>query len=281
MASAGARLLPWFRVLSARDADALTVAAEPATDERAGALAVTTTAAPGHHSRCPPPPRLLLGSASDASAGVGAGQSWGLLFPSRTLAGGGNDDTESKGGTLGGEEDYAGGRLYRVRRRRRRPRWQRRRHVVWEDNGEEYVDGDGDVGGDGGGDGGRCLDSLALIPDIHFNIYQQRMTNPKQGESLPTKDMQERLVGLTVSSARHAAEAVAAEYPEDTFRNCRTQLTLARMLFNKGPCLGYVKKTLSVNPSYYTLYTPFIHLHYHIYTRNTPIYTYVHLCTPS
>ena len=150
MSSAGARLLPWFRVLSARDADALAVAAEPATDDRAGALAVTTTASPGHHSRCPPPPRLFLGSASDASAGV----SRISLFPSRTLAAltGGNDDTESKGGTLG-EEDYDGGRLYRVRRRRRRPRWQRRRHVVWDDNGEEDVGGD--VDGDGNGDGGR------------------------------------------------------------------------------------------------------------------------------
>ena len=35
-----------------------------------------------------------------------------------------------------------------------------------------------------------------------------------------------------------------------------------------------------VKPSYYTLYTPFIHLYYHIYTYVHPLYMYIHVYTP-
>ena len=37
----------------------------------------------------------------------------------------------------------------------------------------------------------------------------------------------------------------------------------------------YVEEDLSVYPVY-TLYTPFIHLHYHIYTYVHPLYMYIH-----
>ena len=36
------------------------------------------------------------------------------------------------------------------------------------------------------------------------------------------------------------------------------------------------REDLSVYPSYYTLYTPFIHLHYHTYTYVHPLYMYIH-----
>ena len=39
---------------------------------------------------------------------------------------------------------------------------------------------------------------------------------------------------------------------------------------------GYVLEDLSVKPSYYTLYTPFIHLRYHMYTYVHPLYMYIH-----
>ena len=36
------------------------------------------------------------------------------------------------------------------------------------------------------------------------------------------------------------------------------------------------REDLSVYPSYYTLYTPFIHLRYHIYTDVHLLYMYIH-----
>ena len=36
------------------------------------------------------------------------------------------------------------------------------------------------------------------------------------------------------------------------------------------------QQSSGVNPSYYTLYTPFIHPHYHIYTYVHPLYVYIH-----
>ena len=38
---------------------------------------------------------------------------------------------------------------------------------------------------------------------------------------------------------------------------------------------GQVREPIILYPSY-TLYTPFIHLHYHIYTYVHPSYTYIH-----
>ena len=37
-----------------------------------------------------------------------------------------------------------------------------------------------------------------------------------------------------------------------------------------------VWKCRYVNPLFYTLYTPFIHLHYHIYTYVHPLHMYIH-----
>ena len=36
------------------------------------------------------------------------------------------------------------------------------------------------------------------------------------------------------------------------------------------------EEELSVNPSYHILYTPFIPLHYHMYTYAHPLYMYLH-----
>ena len=51
---------------------------------------------------------------------------------------------------------------------------------------------------------------------------------------------------------------------------------LGRGLIQVEAAHAYVEVELSVDPSYYTLYTPCIHPHYHIYTYVHPLYMYIH-----
>ena len=80
-----------------------------------------------------------------------------------------------------------------------------------------------------GSEGVERLDSLTMIPDV---IVNKAMSDPSR-----PREEQESLMVDAVAAARGAVEAVAAEQPENKESRHHAQLTLARVLYNKGALL--------------------------------------------
>jgi tetratricopeptide (TPR) repeat protein len=80
-----------------------------------------------------------------------------------------------------------------------------------------------------GSEGVERLDSLTMIPDV---IVNKAMSDPSR-----PREEQESLMVAAVAAARGAVEAVAAEQPENKESRHHAQLTLARVLYNKGALL--------------------------------------------